>query len=756
MKLFKNFSLATRLSALVAVVLVIAAVLVLQSVLELESIAGARAGSSMQRSVILLCVGLLGAMSMAWLVIRDVMRQLGADPSEAAAIAGRIARGDYDFTIRRDAPEASLLAALDRMKASLEHSQLDFEGQLKAIGSVQAVVELTPDGIITAANANFLRGSGYTLDEVKGKHHSLLVEPAERERQEYRSFWAALRAGQPQEGVFLRINAKGEERWVRGVYAPILGKDGKPFKIVNYASDITSQRRGQMMNAAFKGALEKLGTHVMVADNSFDIVYVNEATRQLMAAAHAELRKDLPNLDGLRLVGQSLDNFTQNPAQQRRLLADLAGTHTMECKLGGRTLRQVASPMKDESGRRLGTVIEWFDRTQEVATELELQEVIGGVADGDLTRRIGLAGKSGFFETLSRGMNDLVDIVDTVVQEVQELVAAANGGDLMRRVRVGGKAGLLVKIGGGINQLTDNMARVVAQVKLAAGEVSRGADEISQGTTNLSQRTEQQASSLEETASSMEQMTSTVRQNADNAGQANQLAVAARDQAERGGAVVAKAVRAMAGINDASKKIADIIGVIDEIAFQTNLLALNAAVEAARAGEQGRGFAVVAAEVRNLAGRSATAAKEIKALINDSVRKVDEGSSLVAQSGATLDQIVAAVKKVTDIVAEIAAASHEQSAGISQVNKAVLQLDELTQQNAALVEQASAASQAMAEQARGLNERMSAYKVDVTRFAADESQTERRKADRPWSRPAQPAKAVQPTRSTVDQVWKEF
>src|ERR1700758_3726128 len=209
----------------------------------------------------------------------------------------------------------------------------------------------------------------------------------------------------------------------------------------------------------------------------------------------------------------------------------------------------------------------------------------------------------------------------------------------------------------------------------------------------------------------MEEMTSTVKQNADNAGQANQLATAARDQAEEGGAAGGRAVSAMTEINESSKKIADIIGVIDEIAFQTNLLALNAAVEAARAGEQGRGFAVVATEVRSLAGRSATAAKEIKDLIQDSVRKVEDGSALVTQSGQTLDKIVASVKKVTGIVSEIAAASREQSSGIEQVNRAVMQMDELTQQNAALVEQATAASQAMAEQVRGLNQMLDRYRV---------------------------------------------
>jgi methyl-accepting chemotaxis protein len=201
-----------------------------------------------------------------------------------------------------------------------------------------------------------------------------------------------------------------------------------------------------------------------------------------------------------------------------------------------------------------------------------------------------------------------------------------------------------------------------------------------------------------------------VKQNADNAGQANQLAAAARAQAEQGGEVVTQAVRAMDEINEASRRIADIIGVIDEIAFQTNLLALNAAVEAARAGEQGRGFAVVATEVRSLAGRSATAAREIKELIQDSVRKVQDGSRLVTQSGATLDQIVASVKRVSDIVAEIAAASREQSSGIEQVNRAVTQMDQITQQNAALVEQATSASQEMAEAARRLDQMMARYR----------------------------------------------
>jgi len=340
------------------------------------------------------------------------------------------------------------------------------------------------------------------------------------------------------------------------------------------------------------------------------------------------------------------------------------------------------------------------------------------------------------------------------VVKTQEIVRAATEGDLSRRLDTSSQSGDLMKLGNAINSLLESVSDIVSGVKNAAAEVLRGAEEISQGNANLSQRTEEQSSSLEETASSMEEMTSTVKQNADNAGQANQLATAARDQAEKGGAVVGSAVKAMTEINESSKKISDIIGVIDEIAFQTNLLALNAAVEAARAGEQGRGFAVVATEVRSLAGRSATAAKEIKELIQDSVRKVGDGSLLVTQSGQTLEQIVMSVKKVSDIVAEIAAASREQSSGIEQVNKAVMQMDEMTQQNAALVEQATAASQSMADQARELTVMMGKYQVSdssvgmpVSRAPTPKAEVkvmpERRGPNRPFSaKPPAPRAAV--------------
>ena len=263
-----------------------------------------------------------------------------------------------------------------------------------------------------------------------------------------------------------------------------------------------------------------------------------------------------------------------------------------------------------------------------------------------------------------------------------------------------------------IQRMQLELARVISQIRQASGTIATASSQIAAGNHDLSSRTEEQASSLEETAASMEELTSTVKQNADNARQANQLAVSASSVAVKGGSVVAEVVGTMGAINASSRKIVDIIGVIDGIAFQTNILALNAAVEAARAGEQGRGFAVVAAEVRNLAQRSAAAAKEIKTLIGDSVDKVEEGSKQVAEAGKTMDEIVDSVKRVTDIMAEITAASQEQTAGIEQINQAITQMDQVTQQNAALVEEAAAAASSLQEQASGLSQVVSVFKVN--------------------------------------------
>ena len=369
---------------------------------------------------------------------------------------------------------------------------------------------------------------------------------------------------------------------------------------------------------------------------------------------------------------------------------------------------------RDEIGKVLEAIADMQSKmAANLAAEAKVQEeintLINAAARGDLSQRVALEGKQGFMKKLGEGMNDLLEVLAAAMDDVAQALDAMARGDLTVSIAKDYQ-GTFGKLKNDINATVAKLTEVVSSIKESADLIKTASMEISMGNTNLSQRTQEQASALEETASSMEEMTSTVKQNADNTKQANQLVSGARAQASEGGEVVTKAVGAMEAISGSSKKIADIISVIDEIAFQTNLLALNAAVEAARAGEQGRGFAVVATEVRNLAQRSAEAAKEIKDLINDSVEKVDTGSKLVDSSGTVLSEIVGSVKNISDIVAEIAAASQEQASGIEQVNKAVMQMDEMTQQNAALVEQAAAASKSMEEQAVNLSEQITFFR----------------------------------------------
>ena len=595
---------------------------------------------AVRNSIMLMSSGALLAIFLAWFIIRSAMRKLGADPGRAAQVARRVASGDLEFEMKPGRHDAiSLMGALRQMKDSLLHSKLDYQGQINAIAKVQGVIECSLEGELANANDIFLNLLGYSLDDVKGKNYSMFVDSQDSAANQ--GLWQALQRGESRQGEFRVVARDKREVWFQGVFNPIVDASGKPFKVVAYLNDITRQRQEALLNAAFRGALDRLDANVMCADNDMKIIYVNPAAARMLARAQESFRADLPGFDAGKMHGREPgvdDARTGRTARRDRKShgnRDPPGSdrrphdeddHEPDEGRHRPPPRHGARMVRPHAGSRHGIRTAGSHR--------------GG--DGRQSRQSHLARRQ------TRLLPDAVRAASTSwwtrSRRWSSKCAAwwprPTTGDLTRRIETQGKAGLLVQIGSGINDLTSSLSALVSQVKKASAEVSRGADEISQGNANLSQRTEEQASSLEETASSMEEMTSTVKQNADNAAHASKLAVAARDQAEKGGAVVSKAVDAMVGINDASKKIADIISVIDGIAFQTNLLALNAAVEAARAGEQGRGFAVVATEVRNLAGRSAAAAKEIKALIQDTVSKVDEGSKLVTQSGATLEEIV--------------------------------------------------------------------------------------------------------------------
>ncbi len=475
--------------------------------------------------------------------------------------------------------------------------------------------------------------------------------------------------------------------------------------------NITDVLANELEVARLSAAIGGSQTATMIADQDLNIVYMNDAVIALLRNREQELKKIMPGFNVNTLVGSNIDQFHQNPAHQRALLSDMSRLpYQAEIQVLDLYFELNAIGITDKDGNYMGNSVEWRDITEEKQAQKQIDELIQKAAQGELGERLNVANFDGFMKELGSGINRMLDEIIRPVHSVSDVIKALEEGNLVKRMD-GDFSGEFSMLQNTMNQSMDNLLKMVSEIRASSSHISSAANEISQGNTDLSQRTEQQASSLEETASSMEELTSTVKQNADNSRQANQLAAGARDQAQEGGQVIESTILAMEEINSSSKKIEDIIGVIDEIAFQTNLLALNAAVEAARAGEQGRGFAVVASEVRSLAQRSAAAAKEIKALIKDSVEKVDEGTRLVDESGKTLAEIVNSVRKVSDIMAEIAAASGEQSAGIEQVNQAITQLDEVTQQNAALVEQAAAASESMDDQAKSLNEMMNFFET---------------------------------------------
>ncbi len=587
----------------------------------------------------------------------------------------------------------------------------NYEGQLAAIRKSQAVIEFELDGRIIHANENFLAAVGYTLDEVRGQHHGMFVEPVHRVSAEYRLFWEKLGRGEYDSGQYKRVRKDGKEVWIQASYNPIFNLSGKPFKVVKYAADVTLQK---MTQANSEGQLAAISKSQGVIEFSLD--------GKILDA----------NQNFLDVVGYRLDEIR---GQHHRIFVEAAYRSSAEyCMFWDKLGRG-----EYDSGR--------YMRLAKGGREVWIQASYNPIFD--------LEGKPFKVVKFATDITEQVRAAETLrsaVQQVQQAVSAAKNNDLTQRIPLDGKSGDIGMLCTGVNGLIDTMVDVISGVIEASGTISTAAREIAMGNTDLSQRTEEQASSLEETAASLEKLTSTVRQNADNAQQANKLASSASEVAVKGGAVVNQVVGTMGDITAASRKISDIIGVIDEIAFQTNILALNAAVEAARAGEQGRGFAVVAAEVRNLAQRSANAAKEIKALISDSSQRVETGSQLVASAGRTMEEIVVSVARVTDIMAEISAASQEQSDGIDQVNTAVSQMDKMTQQNAALVEQAAAAAKSMEEQTIELSRIVGVFQTGAAKQAAHTQRSPRPAAARVPRRPA-PA-AARGTRDEED--WQEF
>ncbi len=485
-------------------------------------------------------------------------------------------------------------------------------------------------------------------------------------------------------------------------------------EIGELARAITAIHEAGVSATRIKTALDNVSANAMMADTDCRIIYLNEAVLAMFRTAEADLRRELPAFDAGKLLGANIDIFHKNPKRIRDMLATLREPYRTQIQVGVRHFSLVATPVLNGKGERLGTVVEWRDVTQELMIRDEVGGLVDAVIKGDLSQRIGLAGKREFMLRLAEGINQLTDTVSHSLDEIADFLHALAEGDLSRRIS-GDFQGKFAQIRDDANHTAENLAGIVGRIVSSANDISTASAEISAGSTDLAERTEQQAASLEETAAAMEELSATVHNNSDTAANARDVAVTAQNAAEQGGSITGAAVSAMQKIESSSRKVIDIIGVIDEIAFQTNLLALNAAVEAARAGDAGKGFAVVAQEVRVLAQRSAQASKEIKALILDSDGQVREGVGLVRKAGEALSGIVTNVNRVASLISDIAHASKEQTVALDEVNKMVAQMDEVTQKNAALVEETSAASQSLAGEASGLRDMVSVFKVETRR-----------------------------------------
>ena len=465
--------------------------------------------------------------------------------------------------------------------------------------------------------------------------------------------------------------------------------------------DIAESNRRANESLRISNALDGVHSAVLVADADLNIIFVNQSALQLFQESEADIKKQLPNFDANDILGSNIDIFHVKPEHQRELLKGLKGYYAAEMTIGGHIMNVVANPVFDKKGDKIGFIAEWVDKTAETKAIQSINSIIEAASRGDFETRIPETGQRGFLLELSHNLNRLFGITAGSLNEIEMMLDALSRGDLTKTITTE-YSGLFNQIKDDVNSTVAKLREVIFEIQETTQVINSSAKEIAAGNNDLSQRTEKQAANLEETAASIQELTSTVQHNSENAQYANDLAVSASNIASKGVSVVKNVVSTMEGINDSSRKIVDIISVIDGIAFQTNILALNAAVEAARAGEQGRGFAVVATEVRTLAQRAAAAAGEIKGLINDSVEKVEDGTRLVGNAGKTMEEIVSSVDGVTKVMLEISSASNEQTQGIKQVNQAIMEIDDVTQQNAALVEEAAAAAEMLEDKARSL------------------------------------------------------
>ncbi len=495
------------------------------------------------------------------------------------------------------------------------------------------------------------------------------------------------------------------------------GRDNEALDLIKALAHMQENLFGKIVeekNEALrlKVALDNVTSNVMLAGPDGEIIYLNKAVQGFFEEREHLIQKVLPDFVASELVGGNIHEFHRDPAAIQRIIdnMDRTGYHS-EVKLVGRIFKQIFIPVFNEADERLGTIAEWHDKTEMHNIQNDIQGLIDGAVEGDIQRRLDTTSYEGYLRNLGNGINHMLDALQAPLQEVEAVLPQVAKGDLTQRMR-GEYQGDFLTLKRSINDTVDNLHDMVRQVREVAAEVQHGSNDIVQGTSSLSERTTQQSQALTEATRNMEAMTRSIATSQQHLDEANTLSQQASQLASEGDEVVKHAVEAMEGIRESSSRIADIIGVIDSIAFQTNLLALNAAVEAARAGDQGKGFAVVAGEVRNLAHRSSEAASEIKGLIEESVGRVESGSQQVNRSGESLQQIHQAIGQLNALVAKITEVGHGQQRDVGEVNRAISNLEQVNQQNAALAEESAASTQNMEQNSRQLTRMVESFRIE--------------------------------------------